>query len=116
MKWRVTFAVVAFFLLGAIPSAAFGRGGGGCLEKGSSVLTPTGPVAIEELKSGDMVFSFADGHVLLAKVQAVIAVAADTYYEITVGGHSLRLTGEHPIATASGVFGSHLRSHRAIAS
>ena len=47
---------------------------------------------------------FSDGHLLAAEVQAVIAVDADTYYELAVGGHVLRLTGEHPVATAPGVF------------
>ena len=49
-------------------------------------------------------FSFSEGKILAAKVQAVISVEADAYYEISVGGHVLRLTGEHPVATAPGVF------------
>ena len=48
--------------------------------------------------------SFSDSRVLTARVQAVFAVDADVYYELTVGGHVLRLTGEHPVATAPGVF------------
>ena len=48
--------------------------------------------------------SFSDRRVLAAKIHAVIAVDADAYYELTVGGHVLRLTGEHPVATAPGVF------------
>ena len=103
MKCRVLSAV-AVFLLGAMPSAASGRGGGGCLEKGSSVLTPSGPVSVEDLRPGSTVLSFSDKRLLIAEVQAVIAVDADAYYEITVGRHVLRLTGEHPIATAPGVF------------
>ena len=103
MKWLVISAV-AVLLLGVMPSSAPGRGGGGCLEKGSSVLTPSGPVAVENLKPGDAVLSFSDRRVLTAKVQAVIAVDADAYCELTVGGHVLRLTGEHPVATAPGVF------------
>ena len=103
MKCRVLSAV-ARLLLGAMPSAAPGRGGGGCLEKGSSVLTPSGPVSVEDLRPGSTVLSFSDKRLLIAEVQAVIAVDADAYYEITVGRHVLRLTGEHPIATAPGVF------------
>ena len=103
MKCRVASAV-AVFLLAVMPSAAPGRGGGGCLEKGSSVLTPSGPVAVENLAPGDVVLSFSDRRVLAAKIQAVIVVDAAAYYELTVGGHVLRLTGEHPVATAPGVF------------
>ena len=103
MKWRVTSAV-AVFLLGVLPSSVLGRGGGGCLEKGSSVLTPSGPVAVENLQPGDAVLSLADQRVLTATVQAVIAVDADEFWELTVGRHVLRLTGEHPVATAPGVF------------
>ena len=103
MKWRLTSAV-AVFLLAAMPATTFGRGGGGCLEKGSSVLTPSGPVAVENLQPGDAVLSFSDRHILAAEVQAVFTVDADAYYELTVGGHVLRLTGEHPVATAPGVF------------
>ena len=103
MKWCAIVAA-AVFLLGVMPSSAPGRGGGGCLEKGSSVLTPSGPVAVEDLKPGDAVLSFSDGRVLAAKVQAASAVDADAYCEIAVGGHVLRLTGEHPVATAPGVF------------
>ena len=103
MKWRAISAV-AVFLLGAMPSSALGRGGGGCLEKGSSVLTPSGPVSVEDLGPGGAVLSFSDRRLFIAKVQAVIAVDADAYYELTVGGHVLRLTGEHPVATAPGVF------------
>jgi uncharacterized membrane protein YgcG len=103
MKWRVTFAV-AVFLLESMPPSAHGRGGGGCIEKGSAVLTPSGPVSVEDLQPGDAVLSFSDRRVRTAKVQAVVAVHADAYFELAVGGHVLRLTGEHPVATAPGVF------------
>jgi uncharacterized membrane protein YgcG len=103
MKWYVTSAA-AVFLLGAMLSSASGRGGGGCLERGSSVLTPSGPVAVEDLEPGDTVLSFADGRLLAAQVQAVSAVDAEAYFELAVAGRVLRLTGEHPVATAPGVF------------
>jgi predicted lipid-binding transport protein (Tim44 family) len=102
MKWRATIAVASF--LAVLPALAFGRGGGGCLEKGSSVLTPSGPVAVEYLNPGDSVCSFSDGSIIAAKVQAVIDVAAEEYCEISIGGNVLRLTAEHPVATAAGVF------------
>ena len=103
MKWRVISAV-AILLLALMPSPAPGRGGGGCLEKGSSILTPSGPVAVEDLEPGDAVLSVLERHFVAAKVQAVIAVNADKYCELTVGGRVLRLTAEHPVATAAGVF------------
>jgi len=87
-----------------MPFLAHGRGGGGCLEKGSAVLTPSGLVSVENLRPGDAVVSFLDGRVLAAEVQAVFAVDADAYFELAADGHVLRLTGEHPVATAPGVF------------
>ena len=61
-------------------------------------------MAVENLAPGDAVLSFSDSRVLTPQVQAVFVVNADVYYELTVGGHVLRLTGEHPVATAPGVF------------
>jgi hypothetical protein len=103
MKRRVT-SVIALLFLFVIAPAAFGRGGGGCVERGSAVLTPSGPVAVENLAPGDAVLSFSGRRVLIAKVLSASTVDADAYFEITAGPHVLRLTGEHPVATAPGVF------------
>lgn len=103
MRWLVI-NVMAFVLLGSQATGAFARGGGGCVERGSMIQTPSGPVAIEDLRLGQPVCSFCDGHVATAKVLAVYAVEPDGYYELVAGGRVLRVTGEHPVATGPGVF------------
>jgi predicted lipid-binding transport protein (Tim44 family) len=102
MGWRAI--VAAALLVAIVSSTAFGRGGGGCLEQGTPVLTPSGSVAVEDLRPGDSVFSCTDKGIVIARVRAVVDVAAETYCEITAGDRVLRLTAEHPVATAAGVF------------
>lgn len=101
---RFTIAAVFSALLAALPTSAPARGGGGCLERGSRVWTPAGEVAIESLRPGDAVLAFADGTIRTATVQAVTSVEPENYCELTAGGRRLRLTAEHPIETAPGVF------------
>ena len=103
MKRPLLSAVVAL-LLGSLPSSAPARGGGGCLGKGSPVLTPAGPVPVEALKPGDTVLSFSGRGIVAAQVQAVTSVDPAEYWELAVGGRVLRLTAEHPVETSPGVF------------
>jgi uncharacterized membrane protein YgcG len=103
MKWPITITV-AGCLLATLTPAAWGRGGGGCLEQGTPVRTPAGTAAVETLRPGDAVVSCADGRFHAATVEAVFTVVPDVYYEIVAGGHVVRLTAEHPVATAPGVF------------
>ncbi|MFI5167946.1 MAG: TIM44-like domain-containing protein [Thermoanaerobaculales bacterium] len=88
----------------ARPAHVYARGGGGCLERGTAVLTPRGGVPVEELKPGDKVLSAVGRSLVEAEVQAVTAVEPDDYCEIVVAGRVLRLTGEHPVEVAPGVF------------
>ena len=47
-KWAVA-AIVVLCIFAS--STAFARGGGGCLAKGTLVLTPSGSIAIDKLLS-----------------------------------------------------------------
>jgi hypothetical protein len=75
-------------------NAAFARGGGGCFEQGTPVLTPQGDIAIEQLRVGDMVSGGG-------KVVAAYQVQPVEYLEIPGGIH---VTPEHPFQTAPGIF------------
>lgn len=88
--------------VGAFQTCA--RGGGGCLAQGTRVLTPDGPVAIEQLKAGDRVVALAEGKPVSAMVQGVVAVQPDEYVELAMAGRRLRLTAEHPVQVGPGVF------------
>ena len=101
---KLILCIAAVLSIGSTASVLHARGGGGCLVQGTPVLTPAGLIAIERLQPGDTVLG-ADGNTLLpVKVQAVTHVRPDAFYEITVDGRALRVTAEHPIETAPGVF------------
>jgi predicted lipid-binding transport protein (Tim44 family) len=102
MKRLVGLAVMFFLYLGPDPSWA--RGGGGCLEQGTLILTPRGTVAIEELKEGDLVWSVAARRLQKAQVQAVTVVEPEEYLEVSSGQASLRVTPEHPMMVAQGEY------------
>ena len=92
------------FLLILTPVLAWARGGGGCLAEGTPVLTPSGSVAIEDLRVGDMVWSLSEGALKKAEVRSLTAVQPDQFIEISVGGMRLRLTGEHPVMVGHGEY------------
>ena len=73
--------------------AIWARGGGGCFEQGTPVLTPSGEVPIETLHVGDLVIG--------GRVEAITCVEPDEYIEI---GNGVRVTVEHPFQVAPGVF------------
>ena len=93
-------------LLGLLGSAAevLARGGGGCLEAGTGILTPSGEVAIELLRRGDPVIGFRDGHTICTRVADVFAVQPTGFIEIAAQGRMLRVTPEHPVAVGAGEF------------
>ena len=102
MKWTIGLSVLLAFLIGPDPSWA--RGGGGCLEEGTQVLTPTGSIAIERLQPGDRVMGVAAGGLQTAAVQGVTVVQPERILEILAGGETLRVTEEHPLMIAPGEF------------
>ncbi len=87
-----TLTAIAFALcLAATPTWA--RGGGGCFEEGTRILTPHGEIPIEQLRVGDDVIG--------GRVEAIICVEPDEYLEI---GNGVHVTAEHPFQIAPGVF------------
>ncbi len=85
-------------------SGLLARGGGGCLERGTLIDTPNGSVPVEQLRVGDTVWGLAHDQRIPATVEAVYEVEPKTYVEITAGGTTLRVTPEHPVQVALGVF------------
>ncbi|MGD0571986.1 MAG: polymorphic toxin-type HINT domain-containing protein [Sedimentisphaerales bacterium] len=103
MKKIAIFALVLLWLF-VLPCSVFARGGGGCIEGGSLILTPTGNVAIEKLKPGDKVISLSNGLPAESEVRALYSVKPYDYFEVVIEGHILRLTEEHPIEISPGIF------------
>ncbi len=85
--------LVVLCLLLAAASRAWARGGGGCFEEGTPILTPRGEVPIERLCVGDEVIGGC--------VEAIARVEPDEYLELAGGVH---VTPEHPFEVAPGVF------------
>jgi predicted lipid-binding transport protein (Tim44 family) len=78
-------------LLFATAATVFARGGGGCFEEGTPVLTRTGPVPIERLHLGDEVIG--------GRVEAIYQVQPAEYLDVGV-----HVTPEHPFQIAPGIF------------
>jgi predicted lipid-binding transport protein (Tim44 family) len=104
-------AALRWFALAVLASCvglapdAWARGGGGCLAAGTRIATPTGAVAVEQLRIGEAVLSRdANGQPVTAVVRAVYAVQPEEYFELHAGGHVLCVTAEHPVQTAPGTW------------
>ncbi|MCX7010143.1 MAG: TIM44-like domain-containing protein, partial [Kiritimatiellaeota bacterium] len=93
-------------LLGLLGSATevFARGGGGCLEAGTGILTPVGEIPIEQLQRGDAVIGLRAGQRIHTTVADVFVVRPAEFIEITQRGRLLHLTPEHPVAVGMGEF------------
>ena len=73
-----------------------------CVSGDTLIDTPMGFVPISELKPGDVVYGWKNGKIVETRVIAVMRRQASSYYVLTPGkGKSLRITGEHPVLTAS---------------
>ena len=97
-------ALAALLLVLMAPIAAWPRGGGGCIEQGTPILTPSGTIPIERLQSGDTVWSLTAGRMEAATVLAFSMVDPEQYLEISAGRSRLRVTGEHPIMVGPGEY------------
>src|ERR1017187_5072801 len=87
-----TLTAIAFALCVAT-APAWARGGGGCFEEGTPILTSHGEVPIEQLHVGDVVIG--------GRVEAIIRVEPEEYLEV---GNGVRVTAEHPFQISPGVF------------
>jgi hypothetical protein len=96
--------VMALAVALAAAPAVHARGGGGCVARGTAVLTPAGPVAIESLHRGDEIWSAAPSGLRRARVDALFETTPERYVEIAAGGSVLRITPGHPVMTAPGEF------------
>lgn len=101
---RIIVLLITLFCSGAWAPELHARGGGGCVEQGTHVLTPSGPVPIERLKPGDTVLGVDRQTLLPVTVRSLMRVQPEEYLELSVNGRLLRVTAEHPIETAPGVF------------
>ena len=108
---RITILFAALLCLVLRPPELHARGGGGCVEQGTPILTPSGPVPIERLKAGDVVLGVDRQAVLPVVVRSVMQVQPEEYFELNANGRVVRLTAEHPVETDAGVFRmvSHLK-------
>ncbi|MEK6742235.1 MAG: polymorphic toxin-type HINT domain-containing protein [Nitrospirota bacterium] len=101
---RIIVLLIALLCSGAWTAELHARGGGGCVEQGTQVLSPAGPVPIERLKPGDTVLGVDRQMILPVTVRSLMEVRPEEYIELSVNGRLLRVTAEHPIETAPGVF------------
>lgn len=84
------------FVLLTVAVNVWARGGGGCFEEGTPVLTPHGEVPIEQLHVGDAVVG--------GVVQAVLRVEPESYLELVIADRLLHVTDEHPFQITPGIF------------
>ena len=83
--------------LGAI-GAAVGAGQS-CFAAGTPILTPNGATAIEKLRPGDLVLSRSEadpGGPVEARAVEQVFERYSVLTHLTVGGHLIVATGEHP--------------------
>jgi predicted lipid-binding transport protein (Tim44 family) len=98
--------VVAALLVGFSTSPSWARGGGGCLREGTLIATPTGPVAIEKLQVGDVIWGVSGETPREGWVEGVVKVEVDDYLELSAGEANLLITPEHPVMVGTGKFRS----------
>ncbi|HSV13826.1 MAG TPA: Hint domain-containing protein, partial [Tepidisphaeraceae bacterium] len=101
---RTFHVILAALTLLISATLALARGGGGCFEAGTPVLTPCGPRAIEQLKPGDAVFSVVANQLCAARVSSCQQVTPAQYIEIQLDDRRLHVTAEHPFETSRGTF------------
>ncbi|TSA45070.1 MAG: hypothetical protein D4R56_06115 [Deltaproteobacteria bacterium] len=102
MRKQAVLAAMLIVLMASVP--AWARGGGGCLAKGTPILTPAGATAIEALRVGDPVWSVVGGKLQAGTVKALTETRADHYMEILAGDSKVVITLEHPVMTGPGEY------------
>jgi len=101
---RIIVLLISLLCFGAWAPELHARGGGGCVEQGTQVLTPSGQVPIERLKPGDTVLGVDRQTLRPVIVRSLMEVQPEEYLELSMNGRIMRLTSEHPVETAPGVF------------
>lgn len=101
MRQRLFLLAVLLLLFSGI---AFARGGGGCFLPGTTVATPSGGMAIENISAGQAVLSFDGSGVVQSAVSEIYEVERDHYFEISAAGSTVRATAEHPFYVGGGKF------------
>jgi len=101
-NWMILPAVVLICFFAS--SSVLARGGGGCLAKGTPILTPAGAVSIEMLRPGDPVISVVGGKIQTGTVKAITQVRPAGYQEITAGEHKFLITAGHPVLVGPGEY------------
>jgi len=71
--------------------------GGGCLRGSSLVLTnPKGPIRIDSIAPGSMVYSFEGGSLVKRKVLSVIPSGVKKIFEVKTNNRTIYASGSHP--------------------
>ncbi|MFA6294345.1 MAG: Hint domain-containing protein, partial [Victivallales bacterium] len=101
---RILAINILLLSLMALSQNLFARGGGGCLEKGTLISTPSGLKPIETLKINDAVLASSGNGIVQSKVSCVIQVKSGAFYEIGVAERKIRATAEHPFEVGAGEY------------
>ncbi|MEF3279601.1 MAG: Hint domain-containing protein [Elusimicrobiota bacterium] len=96
MKLFVFFLTLVFNI-----NFLFARAGGGCLEKGTMVLTPSGYIPVEKLKVGDKIISNLNN---ISEIKNIYSSASDNFIELKACGKNISVTKYHPFMISKGTF------------
>jgi predicted lipid-binding transport protein (Tim44 family) len=72
--------------------------------EGTSIMTPGGVSAVEDLLEGDPVWSVSGRTMTGARVVALQKLEVEAYVELSAGETSLFITSEHPVMVGTGEF------------
>lgn len=96
------FFISVLILINSIPLLA--RGGGGCVEKGTLILTPYGYKAVETLKENDEVISYYPNGYNKTIIKRIYSDNSDSFINIKACGRSISVTETHPFMVSDGTF------------
>jgi hypothetical protein len=68
----------------------------GCLAAGTQVYTPDGPVAIEDMREGNQVFSYDQGTIVIKEVLGLIPQGRREVFKVSAKGFGVLATENHP--------------------
>jgi len=85
-------------------SPLWARGGGGCISPDTKVATPNGPVPVENLKVGDLIWTWNLGSSEPGSVEGVFVGQGRSLLAIRTKEGTLSLTKEHLVMTGPGEY------------